>query len=400
MSLFNFKNDITLVVYVLSTHQLLESSLIILLLKKELNIQVKTVLIYHNSVEQITAYYNMSMWDEVIEVSGNSWFSPLKMKHLLNIRKWYKSNKEAIAQLESIKSIKIANIFIYSNGDTIFVNKFINEHPEAIIINVSDGTNSYMDSFGSHSTKSDSCLKVIINELRYRLLSIIFSCKITPDMMTPISGNVSTNFYWDFNIDIVNEAYSQKRILIGKPLHDLKEYFKDVFNYKNVNIPPMKRKCVVFLSNLFSDGAWKLCTESDEIKFDIKYLNPFIDRGYQVFIKPHPKENLAKLKKLGCNVDILSTLRDAPFELLINEKKFDYIVSVGSNAMVNAINLQMADNYIILDKVFCTEVPTSREYVNFTDYANLTNENNVYFPDNIEELTQLIEKNERIYKGV
>ena len=399
MNLLPVQKDIIIVVYVLSTYQLFESALVISLMEKELNTNVKTVLICHESVERVSCYYNMEIWDTVIKLSGYSWFSPGSINDLLNIKQWYRRNREALNQVENVKAIKRANFFIYSNGDTVLVNKFIDMHPEAIIVNVSDGAAAYVGISKEPIGKKNIIKKIIIN-LHYKILSMLFSCKLSPSVMTNIYGNSSTNVYWDFNVDMVHETCAQNRIVIGRPLSELKSFYKDIFNFDNIKFPAIKGKSVIFLSNLFSDGAWKLCSETDEINFNIKYLEPFIKNGYQVFVKPHPKENMDKLKKMGAHVEVLDHLRDAPFEVLVNEEKYDYIVSVGSTAMINAINLQMAHNYVILDNIFCNEVPLLREYTNFAEYVFANDEKNVYCPVNLKDLIKIIEQNEDEENGV
>lgn len=232
---------------------------------------------------------------------------------------------------------------------------------------------------------------------------------ITFSLLNKLSKNNNIFYYEHYkNISEVNEVkYNLKekyiliiyRFITGVPLEYLKENKSKrlLFLYKKINIK--KQVALEILPELFNSYLYKIENISiksillfetqvttskifsdyhNEMEIIIKALQK---KGYELFIKGHPRLGVTKGIESLCNFSIPKNI---PSEF-IDTTKFKKIIGIESFSLVYHANF----SDLVFSIIELLSFHNLDDKIKFINYLNINSNNKINFPKNISELCLL-----------
>ena len=89
-----------------------------------------------------------------------------------------------------------------------------------------------------------------------------------------------------------------------------------------------------------------------------------IKNGYDLVIKPHPRESEEKIKKIKKICCVEEHLKMIPFEILCMKNDFYCLATVSSTSIMNAYYLNASQKYIVFEEDFIKWLKLMKKYQN------------------------------------
>lgn len=395
MEIVNNRNSTHFVFYAYTPYQYYIMSYIVLNIKNRYH-DAKCVLIKHKLLNNTLGNFKIDFWDKIVEYNDSIVesfdFWGIKKEGFF---KWHKNNsgffneiKKVISQLDRV------DFFIFSSGDNMIVAAAKQYFPNAVLVNVGEGSASYNERFKLLQNKKTfkNHIKSIAKVCLTKLLGKIYRIKLGNDIFyRPMSGGDDVSFYIDTHMDKVVEFFTRNRVLVNISTVELRGNVNHIINPKVFEMIPaelLSGNAVLLLTDRLSEDGF--LNETDEISFFQKLIDIYRKKGYEVFLKPHPRESLDKINIIN-NADILDNLQGIPIEVLFSVIKVKILTCIGSSAAMNAYDYGVAEKYVMLNNLYFNIIEQKKPLIKKLGDNNgcLDSGDNVYHPNSWDDLISI-----------
>lgn len=379
------RQSLNILFYAKTPYQLLIMSYLALTFKQEENCKLNLILIIDAPLDKCWQNYDKSIWNDVIcrKLTFYPDTSYTKVKYLAEYLGYFFHDKYEKINLSNYLYSQNNNLnyFFFSNGDDILVPLILEKYPGCISYCVSEGSASY-----NIGQLNGSKLKRMIKLTLLNFYNILHGGPFLTDGVFNIEGGENVNGYIDTRIDKATERFKQKRILYEIALSDLTQKSKQIIQLpKEFECKIKNKPKALFMTGCLSEDSD--IDESDELDFYQKVILTFQKKGFQVFIKPHPREKNKKINKLKMHINdvvFLDRMQSIPAEVLFTRIKFQALCGILTSAIWNGYDLGVSEKYFMLPFLY----KQSGGYKRF-DINAINNEirfqNNVFYPESWEE---------------
>lgn len=292
----------------------------------------------------------------IINRDGNNWLvdaiqhslNPSIWKNIkiidLSLQKKSFNSKQKVAIIQSVLSnafIKDCpnSIFITVTNDNIEKYTYFYAKKNKICLNkYEEGMNHYAN---PRLLENTSLLKRLLRYIRYpnNHFVLINECKCT-------YNNVYSFF----------PNYYRK--------NDYKRHFQLDFVNTNNEITKKQKVSVLLITGPYSDSGEM--TEEEEFSLYKKMLD-LVPRGYEIVIKPHPRENIKKVESFcqlyNCKM-IDEKYQNLPVEILITKNNFEYILGIWTSTLLYATKLSNKSKIISCVKTLIKKFSSLEDTLN------------------------------------
>lgn len=400
MSFIESVSKVTVGAYAYTPYQLLiMSSLAVAFREKYPSSRI--ILIRHTMLETTSSYFNMDIWDCVIPYDG-SHIEPINFfgfYRTWRLHKWYRNVKEQLDLVNKVlKKLPALNFFLFSSGDSILIPAIKKQCPQGIFINVGEGSVSYNRNYGTiYEGGKWRETKWLCKVFLFLLIRLWFGVALPYDAFhRTIDGGKHVHVFADVRPELATETFRRNRILLRLSWKDISARYKKLLDpsvWSLIPDPLKKGGAVLFLTTRLSEDGF--ISLEEEINFYQKVIHEFSTKGYQVFIKPHPRESVQKLSGLSAQAVVLDQLHSIPLEILFQLIQVRYYVDITSSSEWNAYEMKIAKKFIILNNLYYNVVDQIKPLIKYhgDNAGGIPEGENIFRPISWCELSECIDEN-------
>lgn len=369
---------ITCVFYAYTPFQFLLMNYIALNIKT-VETDVKLILIKNILLEKSWKYFRTEHWDKILPYKGGA-FDIAVIKRIGSIYNTHHNNLDVIKNADEVLSnIEGANFFFFASGDDFLIPRFIEKYPAACVIGIGEGSGAYVN-INKTKTQANLLYKLAKN-IYHKCLNQVYGFDDVKKYVTNMDGGSNVNAFIDFRPDELGKTFCDGRILYKLPIENIKNSIGNIVKkIPKINFP---KRSFLFLTSGLDEFA-----DLEEWCNFMELLSQSIPKDIEIYIKPHPRENMAKFNAISDRYHILEQVSSVPIEILFMYMKFDVVGTVISSAIWNAYDLNVANKYVMLNVLYKNNV-TQKNIIFVQGNKNdpvLQKGHDVFIPNNWNEV--------------
>lgn len=373
---------ITCVFYAYTPFQFLLMNYIALNIKT-VETDVKLILIKNILLEKSWKYFKTEHWNKILPYKGGA-FDIAVIKRIGSIYKTHHNNLDVIKNADEVLSnIEGVNFFFFASGDDFLIPRFIEKYPATCVIGIGEGSGAYVNI--KKTKNQETLLYKFAKNVYHKCLNRVYGFDDVKKYVTNMDGGKNVNAFIDFRPDELGKTFSEGRILYELPI----DIIRNGINRIVKNVPNIKlgRRSLLFLTSGLDEF-----TDFQEWCNFMEFFCKNIPEDVEIYIKPHPREDMAKFDYLSSRFHIMHQLASVPVEIWFMYMKFDIISTVVSSAIWNAYDLNAANKYIMLNVLYKDNVhQKNRIFVQGNANAPVLQKgDNVLIPKTWDELGECI----------
>ena len=257
------------------------------------------------------------------------------------------------------------------------IDKAVKKEKRIVVVKLDEGTGTYLN-------KSDNWLKIELSENKGLKQKIIVCIKHLEEILLKYQKIEDVDQYLDACLfKLENNRCATNRAISNYYKEAIEDYAKQNKEFSSIASSKYIIINTQISENMFKTGN-RIC---DELLKDCIKL--FQNKGYEVFLKPHPREtNADRYKCFGATVITNNSISQECL-LAMYENKPEYIIGFFSTSLITA-NALFGIKSLSLDDLVMEREEFKDRYVGTVIKFRETFYNNVQFISTIEELEKII----------